>query len=269
MSKTAERALDLLEHLVQTERPVALMELSASCGLDKSTTARLLKFLLERSMLSRDPITKRYDIGPGLTALAAAVVGRSRLHEVCAPHLTRLRDKTGETATLHIRVGYERICVAGAESHQPIRRVAPLGERIPLWLGTSGKVMLAFMSPAEIDRVLEESGEVLTIQRLKAELVKIRTMCYLVNTVGDRAADVGAVSAPLFDSQGVVAALTVAGPNSRWSAEKIQAAVPLVTASAAEISRALGKPTETATRERNRLGNLNTDWDLTQGVGLR
>ena len=50
------------------------------------------------------------------------------------------------------------MCIDGLEGPSPIRRAVPLGESIPLYVGSTGKAILAFLPPAEIDRQLEAAA---------------------------------------------------------------------------------------------------------------
>jgi DNA-binding IclR family transcriptional regulator len=51
---------------------------------------------------------------------------------------------------------------------------------------------------------------------------------------------VSALSAPVFNADGVLGALTVTGPASRWTEDKMEKAVPLLLAHCADLSAALG-----------------------------
>ena len=146
MSRTASRTLTLLEHVARAPAPAGLIELATDSGIDKSTAARLLAFLEERELVVRDPVTRRYAPGPALLALGAAALRRSDLRADARPYLERLRAATGETVTLHVRVRDAFVCIDGLEGPSPIRRAVPLGESIPLYVGSTGKAILAFLA---------------------------------------------------------------------------------------------------------------------------
>jgi DNA-binding IclR family transcriptional regulator len=238
MSQTAARTLDLLEQIAGSSRPLKLMELAGATGLDKSTAARLLGFLEERSLIQRQPATKGYGVGPGLLSLSAAAMRSSDLPELAGPHLQRLRDETGETASLHLRVGRQRVCVAGAESRHEICRVLSLGERLPLCVGPSGKVMLAFLSDREV-RSLITPAACGDHDELLRELQSIRARGATV-VIGDRTPGVGALSVPVFRAGAPVASISVAGPAYRWDLDAMGRAEPRVRAVADRLSAALG-----------------------------
>ncbi len=157
MSQTAQRSFRLVECVARAENPCGLVELAARAELDKSTAARLLADLEERGMLRRDGASRRYTVGPALVSLGAIVTRRADLPALARRHLEALRDESGETVSLHIRAGEERVCVAGAESRHVVRRVLTIGEPVALWEGPTGKVILAFLAGDDRASVLRSA----------------------------------------------------------------------------------------------------------------
>jgi DNA-binding IclR family transcriptional regulator len=237
MSQVADRAFSILEQVARSEQPLGLMELASRLDTDKSAAMRSLAFLEERGLLRRDAGTKKYRIGPGLLSLSAIAIRKADLPQVAQPYLGRLRDQTGETVSLHVRVGDERVCIAGAESPQVIQRVLTVGEPVSLCLGPTGKVILAFL-PDDERAAIVARGEAAS-PRLERDLARARREGYLIVT-SDRTHGVGAISAPVFDAYGAVAAITIAGPEERWTPKRMAAvAAPLVDA-AATVSAEIG-----------------------------
>ncbi len=235
MSQVATRAFELLEEVASSPEPLRLMELAERTGIDKSTASRLLDFLEGRELVRRDPETKRYFAGRGLLALSTATLRSSDLTEIVGPHLTALRDETGETVAFHLRVGGRRICVAGAESRHDVRRVLRLGEQLPLCVGPSGKVMLAFLPPAEIETLLEDPA-CEERELLLGELAQAREQGYLA-AIGSRTPGLGAICFPIFGAGAApVGAMSVGGPELRWTLEAMTAAEARIRAVADELS---------------------------------
>lgn len=216
------------------------MEVVEQTALDKSTASRLLGFLQKRQLITRDALTKRYSVGPALLSLAAVTLQSSDLRRVARQYLGRIRDLTGETVSLHLRIGPERVCIDGVESNHVIRRVVPLGQPIPLYVGPSGKAILAYLPEREIGQMLK-SARITSDERthLSRQLMTIRERGAMV-AIGDRTPGVGAISVPLFDPSGPVGAITVAGPADRWNLDRLNQNEVAISAMAAEISSALG-----------------------------
>ena len=243
MSQTAERAFQVVEHVARAPAPCGLAEVALASGLDKSTAARMLAYLERRTLVQRDLDSKRYSVGPGLVSLAAVVIGGSGLPNAAQPHLEQLRDECGETLSLHVRSGHERVCVAGAESPAVLRRVLTIGEPVALWTGPTGKTILAFLPAREQADVLALArarlGDDAAADSLVKTLKALARRGHLV-AIGDRTPGVGAVSVPVYGPGGVVAAVTAAGPAQRWTAASMRAFVPRLSQAAREISAKLG-----------------------------
>jgi DNA-binding IclR family transcriptional regulator len=240
MSKTAERTLTLMDQVARADEPCGLVELASRAELDKSTAARLLGYLEERGLLTRDAASKRYSVGPALVSFAAVVIRGSDLPHLAQPHLVSLRDASGETVSLHVRTGDERVCVGGAESSQPLRRVLTIGEPVPLWSGPSGKAIFAFLSDDEraaLRRRARAAG--VSADPLDTHLSEARKTGWLI-TVADRTPGVAALSVPVFDQHGVVGSLTAAGPAERWTGERMASFAPALLAAARTLSSEVG-----------------------------
>lgn len=240
MSKSADRMIKILEYVVRASKPTRLTDITRELELDKTTASRYLDVLRDAGYLTRDPDTRRFEIGPGLLSLAAATVKHSNVLSIVRPHIRRVRDLTGETVTLQIRVGDDRVGIDGAESHNHVRRVVPLGERLPLYRGTAAKVILAFLSADEQARFIkmaEAADE--NMPRLHEHLAFAREHHYLA-VVGERSPEVGTLSTPLFGPNSVLGSATVTGPSDRWTQERMDAFAPDFIAIAREASLEIG-----------------------------
>ena len=113
-------------------------------------------------------------------------------------------------------------------------------ERFPLFLGASGKAILAFLDDPTRQDIL---GPVTTIEHADgtarpksaflAELAKVREQGY-ARSKGERALGVTAVAAPILDSTGTVqGALGLTGPSDELTGDRAQRVVP-------ELRRAAG-----------------------------
>lgn len=240
MSQAANKVLDLLVAVIGSGRPRGLMEVASEANIDKSTAARLLSLLVARGFLIRDAETRRYEMGPGMLGLLAAAASRMDIRSVAATHLGRIRDAVGETVSLHLRLGRHRVCVDGVESEHPVRRVVPLGESLPLYLGPSGKVILASLPERDQSLILADARDAgVDLRRLREQLRQFANDGYAI-TDGDRSVGIRAASAPIFGMRGVVASITIAGPSERWQEAKARASVAQLLEAAQAVSTALG-----------------------------
>lgn len=132
-----------------------LRDLAASTGLTEPTVRRILLALIHEQFVVQDDDSKLYRLGPLAFELGLASGFHARVVELCRPHLRSLASDTGDTCFLALRTGTETVCLDRADGLQPINaKVAEIGERLLLGVGTGGVALLAAMQDAEIEEVL-------------------------------------------------------------------------------------------------------------------
>jgi DNA-binding IclR family transcriptional regulator len=224
--RAAERALDILICFTN-QAELSLTEIAKATSLNKSTVFRLLATLEGKGFIKRDPHSDKYQLGIRIWELAGQIYQSSDPAMLFLPQMEHLRDTLEETVSLYIRDGAERIRVQAVESNQAIRRVAPIGVRMPIFLGASGKVFLAFLPESEQQQLLIEAGmSNAERQAFTKQLSKIRENGYALS-VEEREVGTAAISVPIFQRDGhLLAALAVSGPVSRMSVEQMRTFVP-------------------------------------------
>jgi DNA-binding IclR family transcriptional regulator len=199
----------------------------------------MMATLEDKGFVIRDKASDRYRLGMRVWELSAQLSGDNDPAVVWQPEMERLRDMTGETVSLYIRDGKERIRLQAVQSNQAVRRVAPVGVRLPLFVGAASKVLIAFAEPAARNELLSEAGGPLPVDRTSymEQLEEIRRVGYAIS-VEERESGAAAVSAPILDRSGrLAAALSVSGPVSRLSADALHRLAPSVI----EAARRMGK----------------------------
>jgi IclR family transcriptional regulator, acetate operon repressor len=242
-----EKALDILECLARSEYDLSLSELGRSLGLGKSTVHRLLLTLERRNMIARDGNTRRYSLGFGLLHLSSRLLARLDLRIEALPHLRYLRDVTGETASVVVRIATGRVHLEEVPGVHDLRYTLDVGTELPLLIGASGLALMAWSEEAEVDRFIASEGlpacspsAVTDPVIYKKELTRTRDRGYAVS-VGWRSPDVVSVAAPIRSLNGnVIGALNVSGPVSRFTEIHATEVGPVVAGRASAVSEALG-----------------------------
>jgi IclR family transcriptional regulator, KDG regulon repressor len=219
--RAAERALDILLCFTN-EAEMGLTEIAKKTNLNKSTVFRLLATLEGKGFIKRDLRSDKYQLGIRIWELAGQIYQSSDPAMLFLPEMEQLRDALDETVSLYIRDGAERIRVQAVESNQAIRRVAPIGVRMPILMGASGKVFMAFLQKNDRNRLLSESGmSDEEKQEYEKQLQEIKQNGYALS-VEERETGTAAISVPVFHRDGhLLAALAVSGPVSRMSIDNM------------------------------------------------
>lgn len=232
-----DRVLAILEAVTEETDGATASHVSASTDLSLSTTTRLLHQLAERNVLVRTDGDRRYVLGPRLFGLVRRGSAHIDISTLARPILHRLRDVTAETASIHVRRGDSRICVAAVTSVHPIARRVSVGTAMPLHRNATGEVLLAGADPEERSRYIADlrlpPHEEKMLQR---RLERIAHDGWAL-VVDDWVPGVTGISAAVTDGDLTVAAISVSGPAARFTAETATSHLPTLLASAAELAQ--------------------------------
>jgi DNA-binding IclR family transcriptional regulator len=189
-----------------------------------------------------NPASRGFSLGPRIIRLAGVIMRRDDLVVLAEPWLQKLRDLTGETASLHWRVGQQRICVLERVSHEPIRMVSGVGQLYPLHRGAAGKAILASLPEDQIEELLIEQGLGATAQaQLLKELAQIRKRGYAMSA-GETVSGAAAIATPIVGPKGdVVASINVTGPASRFNDRKRANVLDALLDARSELMRQMGQ----------------------------
>lgn len=223
--RAVERALDILQCFA-VEHDMTLTEIATRIELNKSTVHRLLATLEERGFILRNG--DKFRLGYSVWELAANLTQMDDPSQLLLQEMERLRDLLGETVSLYVMSGNDRIRIQAVQSNQPIRRVAPVGARLPLYVGASSKVLMAYAEQEKQGEVLADEGWPASMDRtaFMEQLNEVRQLGYALS-FEEREQGAAAVAIPVFGrSQQLSAALSVSGPVTRMSVEKMKEYIP-------------------------------------------
>jgi IclR family acetate operon transcriptional repressor len=245
--QSVDRALDLFERLAAGPGELGLRELSEVSGLPVGTVHRLIGTLARRGYVRQNPVTRRYTVGPSALALAERLRNADDLPHRAAPFLRRLVQLTGESANLAALDGLQAVYLAHVAPPRTVRMFTAVGNRAPLYATGTGKVLLASLDDGRLAVLLDHldlraytATTITDRARLLDEIRAIRAQGYARDD-GELEEGVRCIAVPVRDgTQGVVAALSISGPDGRLTRERADAWLPRVQEAARELSQALG-----------------------------
>ena len=245
--QSLERAFAILEQIARHRDGIALADLCKSVGLHSSTTFHLVRTMVQLGYASQNADSKRYKIGRKVFSLAAGALDENELVNRATPILELLTERSGESSHFAIRSGDDIVIVAKTGGAGMFQLVDRAGAVRPPNATALGKVLLAALTPAQIDRFLEKHElvrftpkTIVEREALLAELEQVRSDGIAFDD-GEFDAEVRCVAVPVFDFLGRVAgAIGVSGPMWRLSLQSLQEKSKVVRQSAAELSAELG-----------------------------
>lgn len=242
------KSLEVLD-CFQVQPQLQLKKICELTGMNKSRVIRLCGTLAFRGYLVYDPEAHHYRLGSKVLSLSKIYERSNNLISLARPIMRRLADATGESASLFVVEGLQRLCLVREEGTFSIRYNVLEGQRMVLYAGAGGKILLAY-GPEELRRKFLRKGHLRSLtpatirdpRGLEKELETIRRQGY-ASSYGERDPEVAALAAPIYSYDGsVCAALTLAGPAHRFSREHNVKHLRIMLASAGRLSQMLGYP---------------------------
>lgn len=159
VSRSATRALDVLEYFGQVRRPLRAVEIARRLSLHPSTANQLLKTMVESAHLAFDAATKTYLPSPRLARFSTWMVEAFGSDESLRRLLAEIHDATGEVATLTTPndLYMQVIEVAGYDAFETPSDGAERGLRVSMFGSAIGSAYLSTLPPAEVRRLAERA----------------------------------------------------------------------------------------------------------------
>lgn len=219
------RALAILHEFTPGRPGLTGAEIATSFGYSLPTAHRLLRALEAERFLIFDRTTRRYLPGPEILRLSGVILDGDGGVPQTLSTLERLRDLTGETATLFWRLGNERTCVQEKSSMHPLRLTPGLGRRYSLTRGAAGKALLLAATERDIRGLLAAQGTLRSPDPddFLAKLEVCRERGYVV-TSGETIPGAVSIAAPILGVRSGLAAISITGPAERFSVSAATAA---------------------------------------------
>jgi IclR family acetate operon transcriptional repressor len=233
--ESVDNALRILQALRDSGR-LRVSEIAEELGIARSTAHRLLSMLVYRDFAIRSE-DHSYLPGPALSAPPLHGEPMARLRTQLRPHMEALRDQVGETVNLQVRLGAQARFLFTVESNQVLRVGDRQGTILPAWVTSGGKALLAELPDTQLTAVLRSvSGRPpqglsdAARRALVTELRVVRQRGWAEN-LEESESGLCAVGMCVRDASGAaVAALSVAAPAARYSADKRRLFIAELTA---------------------------------------
>lgn len=242
-----QRAMRLLDFLAGGGETTQLSRLARQLDINRVTLARLLDTLEHERMIERVSVGGGYRVGPRFLAMAAAALGDRDLLRLAQPLLARLAAETQFSAHLAVLSGNEMVYLLQELPNTLLVSNIRVGSRVPAHFTAPGRILLAGV-PAKVRRSLLGKGPLASatehtpashaeLDRMIAE-DQARGCAWSLSGYEQ---GVNACAAAVRDRLGqVIAAISVAGPDSRFDARNSVAVQKAVIGAARLLSQMFG-----------------------------
>jgi IclR family transcriptional regulator, acetate operon repressor len=239
-------ALRLLEHLAAAPEPIGISELARALAVPKATIHRHVQALLRHAFARQEPASTRYAAGIKLFILGERLRERFDILPIARDELIRLRDETGQPATLSALVENQAVVLEVVQGKAIVNFGTQPGTVLDLHASAHGNIALAFGPAALLDDCLSRQLKAWTPHTICSP-VALRRAVAQVRARGWATAPnrvlqgVNGLAAPVFDHAGRYAgAIAIAGSIQYIPASPPREQIRAVTQAAARISQKLG-----------------------------
>jgi DNA-binding IclR family transcriptional regulator len=211
MSSSAKRALKILAAIGESGRPMGVTELARTLGIAPGTAFRGLDALQGAGLLTRHPSAPRFVLGPSALGLRQSLLALFRIRDVSLPYLRQLASASGETSSLHVRIGWYAARIAIAPGTAEVTSGAILKGAQPLSAEPSGRAILAHIPRNQVARFLRwaTARGIVIPEGLERELAALRARGFASASPSES----GAVAFPIRKSDQAFASVTIEGPG--------------------------------------------------------
>lgn len=243
-----ERGFAIIKAFSVDVPAMTIAETATRTNLPRAVARRYLFTLEKLGYVRRDgalfaPTARLLDLG-------YSYLSTLPLTDLAQPHLEKVVERLQQSSSVAVLDGLECVYVARVPARRIITTNLVVGSRVPVHATALGKVLLAYLTPEELDAYFSNAQAPLKRYTLRTicDQPRLRKALRDVRACGWACADeeynVGlrTIAAPIFDRSGrVKAAINVAGAVALVSMQAMREDhLPVVLRAAREISRALG-----------------------------
>ncbi|ETA64061.1 beta-ketoadipate pathway transcriptional regulator, PcaR/PcaU/PobR family [Bordetella pertussis H973] len=228
------------------QRPqMTLSEVAAATGLTRAGARRILLTLASLGYVAQED--RRFTLTPRILELGYAYLSATPLWDLALPYMEEVAETTRESCSVSVLDGVDIVYILRLSTHKVMTINLAVGSRLPAWVTSMGRVLLAGLPEAEQDRLLDESqiqpytpATVVDRAELKRILAGVRADGYAC-VVQELEPGLQSVAVPIVDRGGrVIGAMNVSGHANRYSREEmLQAFLPPLRSAAEHINQAL------------------------------
>ena len=250
--QSVEQGARLLSVVAAAPLPMTLSAAAAAAGMVPSKAHRYLVSLARARLIEQNPVSGRYGIGPAALEIGLAALRRLDVARVGEQVIADLGDVVHETVVMTVWANHGPTIIRWADCARHVSLRVRLGSSVPLLTSSNGRVFLAWLpavltSPfidaelAEVNGAAHRAGlrSPADVEHLAASVRRHG----LAHVDGELEPGIAALSAPVFDYNGALAAaLTLVGPHGGLDVAYNSVNARALVRAANELSSRLGAP---------------------------
>jgi IclR family transcriptional regulator, pca regulon regulatory protein len=226
--QSLDRGLAVIRAFGPDRERLSLSEVARATGLTRAAARRFLLTLVKLGYVRSDG--REFSLRPRVLELGYAYLSGIALPEVAMPHLEEISAKLHESSSVSVLDGQHIVYIARVPTKRIMTVAISVGTRFPAFATSMGRVMLAALSDADLDRYLAEADLEPFTANTVTDPARLREIVREAGRQGyaivnqELEEGLRAIAAPIRDSSGAVAAaINVSAHASRLSPEAMVA----------------------------------------------
>jgi IclR family transcriptional regulator, pca regulon regulatory protein len=154
--QSLDRGLAVIRAFGPDRERLSLSEVARATGLTRAATRRFLLTLVQLGYVRSDG--REFSLRPRVLELGYAYLSGLALPEIAAPHLEELVAKVRESSSISVLDGDHIVYVARVPTKRIMTVAISVGTRFPAYATSMGRVLLAAMSPEDLELYLARAN---------------------------------------------------------------------------------------------------------------
>lgn len=248
-SRTLLTGIALLKVVAAVHEPANLTELARRAGMSPSRAYRYLVSLTQTGLVRLDRASGTYALGPAALELGMTALSRVDAFAVGSEEMRELTAALGIVSHISVWTANGPMTVRCEQGRLESGFRVREGTTVSLVTTAAGQIFLAYADEAQVAAHLRrdvDEWNAAAPARARLTAAKLNALCKTIRAagitavVGMRNPHVSALSAPVFDRNGLAMSLTISGITGSFDASLNGEPARRVRESAARVSHRIG-----------------------------
>ena len=238
--QSLERGLSVIRVFDADHRDMMLSEVAREAGLTRAAARRFLLTLIQLGYVRQE--NGRFSLRPRVLELGYAYLSTLEFNEIALPHMEALVAEVNESCSISVLDQADIVYVLRVPTRRIMTITISVGTRLPAWVTSMGRVLLAALPPEELDEALAQSDVRKISKRTVGTKKELRKLLETIRQQGyatvDQELEAGlrSMALPIHDASGkVIAAMNVSASSSRTGMRALRDYLPEARAAVTKI----------------------------------
>ncbi len=239
------RGLSVIQAFGPQHPQMTLSEVAANTGLTRAGARRILLTLEHLGYVANEG--RQFYLTPKILDLGYSYLSAMPLWHLATPFMENVSRQTGESCSVSVLDGTDIVYVLRIGTHKIMSVNLSVGSRLPAWVTSMGRVLLAHQPAETLEQILARSIITTHTPFTLTDAVAIKDAITQARTNGyalvDRELEIGlqSIAVPIIDrSQSVIAAMNVSiYPTENSRTKLLHEFLPILQNAANDLSSVL------------------------------